>query len=144
MILIGDVQGCQHRQTHRIDRIRSLGNSTHLRIHILRQLQNIFCIRSPQVISLIKNLHPHAAVLRVLQCRILGSCSHNRPTPEPLSHSLSFRAKREICCPRPPARPHHRSSPHLRSSHRLTRLLHRLNLLQHLFHAPANLFSLFP
>src|SRR5580658_616697 len=78
MILIRDIQGRQHCQPHRVDRIRSLGHGPHLRIHILRQLQNVFRIRPPQVIRLIENLHPHAGILRILQRRILSSGSHNQ------------------------------------------------------------------
>jgi hypothetical protein len=78
MILIRNVQRRQHRQPHRIDRIGSLGHGAHLGVHILRQLQNVFGIRPSQVVALIEDLHPHASVLRFLQCRFLISRNHNQ------------------------------------------------------------------
>src|SRR5579872_1598135 len=77
VILIRNVQRRQHRQPHRIDRVRSLRHRPHLRIHIFGELQNIFRIRSPQVISLIENLHAHAFILRIPKRRILSRSSHN-------------------------------------------------------------------
>src|SRR5580704_7315070 len=76
MILIGNIQSRQHGQPHRIDGIRGLSDRPHLRVDVLRQLQNVFRIRPPQVIRLIKNFHPHATTLRVFQRRILSSGSH--------------------------------------------------------------------
>src|SRR5580700_2677071 len=83
MVFIGNVQRREHRQPHRINRVRGFGHCSHLRVHVLRQLQNVFRIRSSQVVGLVKDLHPHAATLHVLQCRFLGSRSHNRLAPEP-------------------------------------------------------------
>src|SRR5579872_6470739 len=77
VILIRNVQRRQYRQPHRIDRVRSLRHRPHLRIHIFGELQNIFRIRSPQVISLIENLHAHAFILRIPKRRILSRSSHN-------------------------------------------------------------------
>src|SRR6202158_4833577 len=77
VIFIGDIQCRQYGQPHRIDRIGRLGHGAHLGVHILRQLQNVFRIGSAQVVRLVKNLHPHAGVLRIFHHLVLGRGSHN-------------------------------------------------------------------
>src|SRR5260370_21764664 len=82
VILVGNIQGRQHRQPHRVNRIGSLCHGPHFCVDVLRQLQNVFRIRPPQVIRLIEDLHPHTAGLRILQCRIFCCRRHNRRAPE--------------------------------------------------------------
>src|SRR5579883_2207035 len=76
MILVRNVQRCQHRQPHRVDRVRLLCHRAHLRIHVLRKLQNVFRIRPAQVIRLVENLVPHARVVRVLRRILSRRCGH--------------------------------------------------------------------
>src|ERR1035438_3731447 len=76
VIFIGNIQCSQDGQSHRIDRIGRLGHGAHLGVHILRQFQDVLRVGPAQVVRLVKNLYPHAGVLRVFHHLILGRGSH--------------------------------------------------------------------
>ena len=51
MIFISNIQRRQYREPHRIDRSRLFGYRAHLAVHVLRELQNIIRVRTPQAVS---------------------------------------------------------------------------------------------
>src|SRR5581483_7644467 len=59
VVLVGNVEGCEHGQTQRINRRSLLGDGAHLAIHVFGEPRNVVGIGAAQVICLVKNLHPH-------------------------------------------------------------------------------------
>src|SRR5260221_3145250 len=76
MILVGDIQGCEHGKANGVDRVRGLGHGAHLRVNVLGEFEDVLRIGAAQVVGLVKNLYPHAGVLRVTYRLILRSSCH--------------------------------------------------------------------
>src|SRR5438552_14558501 len=77
MIFVRDIERSENGQANRIHRGSLLGDSAHLAIHIFSELQDVLGIGTAQVIGLIENVDPYAAVGGIAYRLLFGGRGHN-------------------------------------------------------------------